>query len=197
MIKLTPEILGILSVVFAALSYPPYLISMLKGKIKPHVFSWALWSLLTFIAFAIQLASGAGPGAWTTGFSAVCTTIIAVVAIRYGERNITRSDWLAFAGGLLAIPLWLGMKNPTAAAILVTAIDAAGFYPTFRKSWHKPREELLYMNLITMMKHFLSLAALTVFSIPTALFPATLMTLNILLAAMITGRRLALKQRLS
>jgi chromate transport protein ChrA len=186
---LTPDIFGIVSAVVALVAYPPYLKSVLQQRTKPHVFSWVIWTLLTWIAFAIQVASGAGPGAWATGLTAFCTTIIAIVSLRHGEKNITRSDWATFIAGLLAIPLWILTKDPTASAILVTVIDCFGFYPTFRKSWHKPQEEFVITHFLSLIKHALSIFALTIVNIPTAFYPIALLIMNILLVAMIVWRR--------
>lgn len=186
---MTPEFFGIFSAVLAIIAYPPYFISVLRGKTRPHVFSWGLWTLLTWIAFAIQVAGGAGPGAWSTGITGVCTTLIAVISFKHGEKNITRSDWAAFLAGLAAIPLWIWTKDPTASAILVTLIDLFGFYPTFRKSWHKPREEMVFAHALSLAKHAVSLPALAVINIPTTLYPVALLLANVGLVGMIWVRR--------
>lgn len=182
---MTPELFGIISVVFAIVAYPPYIISILRRKTVPHAFSWVLWTLLTWIAYAIQASSGAGAGSWATGITALCTTIIMLFTFKYGEKNITRSDRMMFIGGIAAIPLWLLTKDPTASAILVTLIDAAGFYPTMRKSWLKPREEMAFTHFLSMIKHGLSLRALAVVNIPTAFYPAALLAMNVILVAII------------
>ena len=183
------EIYGSLSVVLAIASYAPYFVATLKGTNKPHVFSWVLWSLLTWIAFAIQVLSGAGPGAWASGVTAFCCIVIALASFRHGEKKITASDWVAFVAGLLTIPLWFATKDPTASALLVTAIDLFGFYPTFRKSWHKPREEMVTTHALSLVKHFFAIAALSVVSIPTAFYPAALFAANVLLVSEIVYRR--------
>jgi hypothetical protein len=184
-----PEIYGGLAVVFALVSYVPYFLATLKGTNKPHAFSWVLWSLLTWIAFAIQASSGAGPGAWASGATAICCVAIAVVSFKHGEKGVTRGDWAAFVTGLLAIPLWIATKDPAASALLVTFVDLAGFYPTFRKSWRKPRQEMVSTHLLSMIKHLLSIAALEAVSIPTAFYPASLFVANVLLSGMILLRR--------
>jgi heme/copper-type cytochrome/quinol oxidase subunit 4 len=184
------EVYGGLSVILALVSYTPYLASTLQGSNKPHVFSWVLWSLLTWIAFAIQVVSGAGPGAWATGVTAFYCAVIASVSLKHGEKRITRSDWVAFLIGLLTIPLWIATNDPVASALLVTAVDLFGFYPTFRKSWSKPREEMVSTHILSAIKHGLSISALSLVSIPTAFYPAALLVANVLLSGMILARRL-------
>ena len=52
-------IFGILAGVFSAISYPPYIVAILKGKAKPERASWLIWSVLTAMGFFTQLAVGA------------------------------------------------------------------------------------------------------------------------------------------
>jgi hypothetical protein len=190
---LTPEAFGAISVFVALLAYPPYLKSVFQKRTKPHVFSWLIWSLLAWIAFAIQVIAGAGPGAWASGFSAFCTTAITVASLWHGEKNVTWSDWSIFIAGLLAIPLWIMTKDPTASAILVTAIYSSGFYTTFRKTWRKPQEELAATYILNAIKQALSLFALTTVNIPTALYPSALLLMNTLLVFMLAWRRYRVK----
>jgi hypothetical protein len=191
------EIYGGLAVAFALVSYGPYFLATLKGTNKPHAFSWVLWSLLTWIAFAIQTLSGAGPGAWASGVTAFCCVVIGFASVKHGEKGVTRSDWAAFLMGLMAIPLWIATKDPTASALLVTFVDLAGFYPTFRKSWHKPHEEMVTTHALSMIKHLLSIGALVVVNIPTAFYPASLFVANVLLSGMILLRRSAIRLGIS
>src|SRR5690606_16045788 len=109
-----------------------------RGTNKPHMFTWIIWTLLTAIILAAQIVGGAGPGAWSTGAVLLPCIIITVLAIQRGEKNITASDWVMFLAGLAAIPVWLATSNPLWAVIIVVAIDALAFGPTFRKSWFRP-----------------------------------------------------------
>jgi hypothetical protein len=181
---------GLISVVLATWSFVVYLKSILRGETRPHLFTWILWTLLTWIAFVIQVYAGAGPGAWATGVAAVLTSIIFIYAIRFGDREYKRSDWVALILGLMSIPLWMVTEDPTWSAILVTIIDAFGFYPTIRKSWVKPKEESLLGHSIPILKHAFSIAAIQSHSIASTFYPAVLLLMNVILVAVIyVGRR--------
>src|SRR5580658_926912 len=97
------ELFGLFSAVLTFVSYAPYFCSLIKGQTKPHLFTWVIWALATGVVTAAQYKSGAGAGAWATGFTCLLTTIIAVAAIRNSEKNITPSDWGAFLRGLAAM----------------------------------------------------------------------------------------------
>src|SRR3989344_7062194 len=134
-------LLGILATVIGIIGYIPYFVDIFRGKTKPHVFSWFVWTLLTSIAFFAQVAGDAGPGAWVTGLTAMVCLVITLLAFTRGEKEITRLDWMSFVGALLGIILWIKNQDPLPSVILVTLVDAIAFIPTFRKSYHKPNEE--------------------------------------------------------
>ncbi len=183
------EIFAWFSLVIAVVSYIPYLRSILQGQTKPHVFSWLVWGVLTGIAFLAQKTDGAGPGAWATGFTAIVSGVFVVLGLFKGEKNITRSDWISFVSALAIIPVWYFTSNPLLAIILVTLIDMLGFYPTFRKSWAKPTEELPFTYILSAIKFFVAMCALDHFSWITALYPASLVIMDTAFVVMIAWRK--------
>lgn len=188
----TSEILGWISLAFATAGYIPYLYSIWLGKTKPHGFSWFIWGLLTAIAYFAQVQSGAGPGSWATAMTACACFLITIFSLFKGEKHITRSDWLTFTAALAAIPIWYITDNPLSAILLITLIDALGFWPTFRKSWHKPHEEHPLTYFLSAVKFTLSMLALHSFNWTTALYPASLIFMNGAFVLMVIYRRLAL-----
>ncbi|MBI1272983.1 MAG: hypothetical protein GC131_02720 [Alphaproteobacteria bacterium] len=180
---------GYLSLLLTVAAYAPYVWMTWRGSNRPHVFSWAIWSLLMSIAAAAQYAGAAGPGYWATACSAGFCIVIAAMALYGGEKNITRSDWAFLAAALAAIPLWAATDEPLAAVLLVTAVDLLGYGPTLRKSWARPREEMALHYVISNAKHIASIAAISVYSLTTALYPAALIAANSVLVAVIMARR--------
>src|SRR5947208_1365682 len=41
----------------------PYVVGMLRGRIRPHAFTWLVWTVTTMIAFAGPLVANGGIGA--------------------------------------------------------------------------------------------------------------------------------------
>ncbi len=187
-------ILGLIAVGMTVWAHLPYFVHTLRGTNKPHVFTWVIWSLLTGIAFAAQVAGQAGPGAWVTGVTGVICVAITIVAFRQGEKDITRSDWIMFIAGLAAIPAWVLTSDPFWSVLIVVGIDACAFWPTFRKSWHKPHEENSFMYGFNIPRHSVALCALETVSPVTALYPATLLVLNVIMYAMLKLRRRTMAQ---
>jgi len=182
-------ILGTVAVAMTIWAHIPYLLHTMRGTNKPHIFTWVIWTLLTAIAFAAQIAGEAGPGAWATGITAIICIVISIAAFRSGSKDITRSDWIMFAGGLAAIPLWLVTDSPVLSIWIVTLIDCSAFYPTFRKSWHKPMEENTFMYGFNIPRHALTLLAISNVSVVTMLYPAALFLMNCVMYVMLKLRR--------
>lgn len=181
--------LGILATSMAFFSYIPYIRNMLSGKTKPHAFSWLVWGALTAIAFVGQVSDNAGPGAWVTGFTAMVSFFIFVTALRTGEKDISKSDWFSLIGAGLAMLLWWATSNPLTAVILITLIDALGFYPTFRKSYHKPHQETAITFAISGLKFIVAIFALENLTLVTWLYPASLVLMNGIFVIMLLIRR--------
>lgn len=181
--------LGIIATVMAFVSYIPYIRNMLSGKTKPHAFSWLVWGTLTAIAFVGQVSEGAGPGAWVTGFTACVSFFIFITALRTGEKDISKSDWLSLIGAGVAMLLWWATSDPLIAVILITLIDALGFFPTFRKSYHKPYEETAITFAISGLKFIVAIFALENLTPVTWLYPASLVLMNGIFVVMLLIRR--------
>lgn len=189
MLALSQELWGVLSVCFALGSLVPYLYSTLKTHTRPHVFTWVIWSFITVTAFFVQSTSGAGPGAWATGVTAFFCLIITAVSFKKGEKEITRSDWATFIAAIVVIPVWMSTKNATLAAIWITCIDLLAYYPTYRKTWRRPHQEMALSRGLSVIKHIFSLLALERVAIATALYPFSLVLMNSALFILILWRR--------
>jgi hypothetical protein len=175
-------------------AFVPYILSVLKGRTKPHVFSWVIWGVATVIVFFAQLADGGGVGAWSIGLSGVLTLYIAYLA--YQRRNelwITRSDWVYFILALLSIPVWYFTDDPFWAVAILTTIDTLGFLPTFRKAYDKPFEEQLFLYVVMTVRNLVSIPALEHYSWTTVLFPATLSVTCAVFIVMVAARRFKAK----
>ena len=60
------NIIGIVAIALTFIGYAPYFRDLIKGKTKPHIFSWFIWAIVTSIIFALQVSAGAGLGSVVT-----------------------------------------------------------------------------------------------------------------------------------
>ncbi len=178
-----------IGIVIGLVSYGFYFYGIYRGKTKPHVFTWFVWTILNGIVFFAQIYKGGGFGSWIVGVNALSCLAVTIAAIIYGEKHITRADWFSFFGALSGIALWLITKNPLLAVILSSVVDIFAIIPTFRKSYYKPQEENALAFTFDTIKFALSLFALKSFNLTTVFYPASVVLIDSVLVLMILIRR--------
>lgn len=182
-------IIWVIAVIFTLWWYFYYVRDIFLWKTKPHIFSWLIWWVLTWIGFVIQYNDWAWPGAWITLVSAIICLLIAFLAIKYWEKNITFSDKVSFLSAIIVTIFWLLLDNPLLSIILIVVIDTLSFYPTFRKSWNNPWEETLIHYYFASFKFVLAIIALNNFSLLTLLYPLSLVIVNGVFIIMVLYRK--------
>lgn len=181
--------IGILSVALTIIGYTPYVLDILKGKTKPHIFSYLIWSIVTAIIFALQVSAGAQSGSWVTLCVTSILLLIFFLSIKKGTKDIKKIDIVFLIITLLTLPLWLVVKQPVLSIIVLSTIDMLGFIPTIRKSWNDPYSETLSLYVITTFRHAISMFAIVEYSIVTWLFPATWVMANAFFSVLLIIRR--------
>jgi hypothetical protein len=187
------ELLSAVAIVLTLFAFLPYIRSIIKGEVRPHVFSWVIWGSTTFVVFLAQLEARGGVGAWPIGVSGIITILIAFLAYwKRADVSITKTDWLFFVSAMSSLPLWYLTSDPLWAVVILTAVDVLGFGPTFRKAHARPRSESLLFFALFAARNLVVIMALESRSVTTVLFPAATAAACMLLMAMIMYRRWAL-----
>lgn len=183
------EILGGIAATLAIAQSVPYIIDIFRGTTRPHLYTYLIWSIVTTIAFFGQVAGGGGPGAWTTGAMAALTIFVLLLCFKHGTEDVTTFDLVCLIAALFAIVPWWLTKDPMYSVVLATAIDVLAFFPTIRKSYNDPSSETLISYVSNLLRHPLSILALSVYSVTTVVYPAALFAMNIILVSVIVTRR--------
>ena len=178
-----------MAILVASLRYGTYFYTIFKGETTPHAFSWFLWGTVTGIGTFAQFSLQGGPSAYALGFVSVTCYIVAVLGFVIGERDYTRSDWFALLTCLLAIVLWMKTNNPVIALVLIMLIDGLTYFPTIRKSFHKPQTEPPISYGFAGLRYFLMLFAVPEPTWETLMYPFFLMATDWGFAIYIVIRR--------
>lgn len=193
---LSPELFAYLAIFVSVIRYGTYLRAIYLKEARPHVFSWFNWGVVTGIGAYAQITLDGGPSAWVLVVVSSTCFFISGVALFIGEKNITRSDWYAFLGALVAIPVWVYTENPVAAIIVIVVIDILTYYPTIRKSWHDPWGEPPMSYFWAGLRYFLALFAVSPVTWETLFYPFFLMATDWGFALYILYRRKVLINKL-
>jgi len=184
------QLVGLAAVVLTVVAYVPYISAIRAKAVKPHFFSWLIWSLTTVIVFFAQMAAEGGAGAWSTGMSAAITLYVAWLAlVLRSDFSNTTADWCFLIAAMLSLPVWFFTDDPLWSVVILTVVDAFGFGPTLRKAWHKPQEESMQFYLLFGARSLLSVAALESRTLTTVLFPVAMVVACVLVSVLLWWRR--------
>lgn len=189
------EALGIIAVVITFVGYAPYVLDTIKGKTRPHIFSWFTWGFVTFIIFALQVLGHGGAGTYTTLATAILCSGIFILGLRNGKKDITKFDTVTFVISLIATGIWIFAKQPVISTLLIVTINTLANLPTIRKSWKDPHSETLFTWEMGAVRNFLGLLALQSYSLLTWLYPVTNLIINIIESSLLIYRRKQLKAK--
>ncbi len=162
----------------------PYILGILKGKVKPNIVSWITWMLLTGLATSAELAAHEYRTAIFTGVCTLAVVAVVLLGLFYGYVKYTRFDYICQLSTLVGLALWWLFNSPAAGIIAAVAIDFIGAMPTFRHAWNQPGEENALTFGISACSAVFSVLALTSFNVSSLSYPIYLVFAN--LAIMVT-----------
>ena len=179
----------VLSLVLGALSYIPYIRSMVRRQTTPHPYTWLIWSITTGTAAVGGWYGGGGYGVLLLALWSVLTFLVFLLSFKYGTKNITKGDVALLVLALLAILVWWQLNAPLLSILMVTAIDAFGYVPTIRKSFEEPWSESLSSWFLFTVTALIGLVALAQYNFLTVVYLGMSATLNTIVMGVCLFRR--------
>ncbi len=186
-VKLT---LALVAAGMALIGNIPYLLDTLKAKIRPHPYTWFVWSVVSFVTFFGQLQKGAGFALIATGAAEIFTILIFIASLRFGFKHVRRVDTIFLVICLLGLIPWYVTDDPTLSVIAVVFVDIMAYIPTLRKAYRHPDTEngiLYWMNIV---RHILVMLSLGSYNLVTMLHSVSMITTNsVMLLSLARGRK--------
>jgi len=188
------EIIGGVAVILTFVAYIPYYRDILKGKTRPHIYSWSLWGLLTVLLVALQIKGGAGAATWVTAAAGLLCIGVVLLSLKNGKKDITTSDTVVAVLSLLAIGFWLIADKPVISISLVIIADMLAFIPTVRKSYYEPYSETLSLYVTNALRFTLTFFAVEHYTYLSASWIVAWVIGNALLSILIFLRRKQIRE---
>lgn len=179
------SILASIAAIFALVGNIPYLRDVFRQKVKPHPYTWFVWSIVSLVTFFGQVVKGAGVGAIPTGVSEIFTIIIFLFSLKYGFKEATLKDKIFLAIALAGLIPWVLTKDPTISVIIVVSIDLIAFIPTLQKTARLPESENYILFLMNALRHLLALFSLQAYNIATMLHSVVMIIVNFIMTYLI------------
>lgn len=184
------DVLAIIAAILAVAGNLPYIRDAFTRRVKPHPFTWLVWTIVSAIVFFGQLAEGAGIGALPAGIAEIFTIIIFIFSLQYGFKYVKKSDTYFLIAALLGIIPWLLFDNPTISVIIAVTIDLIAFVPTLRKTYLHPESETPILYGSNVLRHILTLLSLQAYNIATMLHSISMIITNSMMVSLITRKNL-------
>jgi hypothetical protein len=188
--------IAIIASVLAIAGNVSYVKSTLRGKTKPHPYSWFVWTIVSLTTFFGGLQKGAGVGAIPTGVAELFTVVVFAISLwrlikgRDVEQINKKVDTCFLVVALLGIVPWFITKDPTISVITVVTVDLLAFIPTLRKTWSHPETENPLLYATNVARHVLTLVALEAYNVATMLHSISMICSNTVMVILIRVRRL-------
>jgi len=182
------ELLAVIASFVAIGGNIPYLRDVISKRITPHPYTWFVWTIVSAITLVGQVVKGAGIGALPTAVAESFTLLIFLYSLRYGFKNVIKSDNYFLAAALLGLVPWAITKDPTISVIIAVAIDLVAFTPTIRKTWRKPETETPILFGANVTRHVLTLLSLSTYNIATTLHSIAMIITNSIMTLIILFR---------
>jgi len=180
---------GVIAAIIGSACFVPYIRDIYKKITTPHMYTWLIWTILQGTVVIAMFSNNAGSGVYSLATGTLLCAFTCILSIKNGTKNITTFDTICLIGALVAIAVYIFLKDTLLSIILMSIIDFVGFLPTLRKMYIEPHSETLAMYGLFAFSGTFTLLALSEYSLITVLYPVTLMAINIIATCVIWWRR--------
>lgn len=193
-----PIIFQYLAIVISfCLTRIPYILLILKKKVKPNFSTWLLWGIIPLSSFLVSVLSGTPVleilAVFMAGFASILIVIVALIK----KQFYIESKWLEISCFILAITgliVYFTTKNVLASQVLLALVDFIATLPMLFKIWFdKIDNEPLFVFVINLGYFIISLLTQTTFTIASSLFLVYLIMADILIVFSIIIKNYRLK----
>jgi hypothetical protein len=182
-------VFSVVASVIAIVAYYPYIRDIFLRKTKPHMYTWLIWAITTGTATAGAWRGEGGGSVFSLAIILAIVLVIVLLSLKYGTKNITKSDKIILILALGSIVVWWQLDNPTMAVIMAAVIDVFAYIPTYRKSWNFPGEETLVFWMADVIIYTLILLSLAEYNWLTVPYIVVSVVANIILVVILFFRK--------
>jgi hypothetical protein len=167
-----------------------YLVSTVKGRVRPNRVSFLLWSVVPMIAFFAQIKQGVGLVAlmtFSTGFLPF-TVFIASFFNKKSEWKLTMFDLICGILSVAGLVLWMITKVGNIAILFCIVADGLAAVPTVMKAYRYPDTEIAWPWIATSAGVILTLLTLSKLTFANSGFILYILFINILIYCLVQFR---------
>lgn len=152
-------LLLILSACMGAVALYPYIRDIIRGRTRPRIVTWSIWTFLAGVMTVSALFAGETPSAVLSAQGFIGCGIVVLLGWKKGSTQIGKLDIVSLVGAIIGLIVLIWLRSPTVALILSVSIDAIAFGPTLMHAWTDPDEESLASYVLNVVSAGLAIAA--------------------------------------
>lgn len=158
-----------------------YIRDMFRGKTKPNLVTWGLWTFAPLVATGAALSVNAN--SWSTarifmsGFGPLLVFIFAFI-VKQGYWKLSRFDYWCSGLSLIALAIWLVADSPVIAILVAAIADLFATLPTIIKAWKYPETETFYTHFVGLFTASIVIPAIPIWNIENSAFQVYLLLAN-------------------
>ena len=111
-------IAGITAGIFSLTAYVPYILSIVRKETRPNRASWIIWLAVSAIITLSYRDAGATYAFWAPAGYTLGSTVVTILAIKYGVGGWTRFDRTCLMGAGIGLVLWRTFDSPMTALLI-------------------------------------------------------------------------------
>lgn len=155
---MTLTLLIISSLIGASALYP-YIRDLIRGRVRPRLVSWSVWTILAGVMTISALLNGHFASAALSAQGLFGCGAVVLFGWKRGSRQIGRIDIISLIGAAIGLLSLIFLHDPNLALLMSVAIDAVAYMPTLVHAWTDPDEESLACYVLDVAAASLALVA--------------------------------------
>lgn len=184
MISTMQRILLGLSAIITIIGSTIYVVSILKGRSKPHRITRFVLFFVLGLNFISELAAHGNTGAKLyAGIIATYGAVFFFLSLKHGMGGSTFFDWTCLLIAVVGIAGWQLTGNAVLGIYLAAAADFVAYLPAFVKTWKHPHTESPWLYIDSGLGSLLSLAAYKISSV--SVFQITVLLTGVIMIGLI------------
>lgn len=191
-------VLTIIGVLLVTMAGVPYISAIIRGRVRPKLISWGIWTVLGVLTTLAALGESQIPSALVSAVAAVTCLTVVVLGWSRGSRRITRLDVVCLIGALAGLVVYFAARDPFLALAVSVTVDAIAFVPTLAHGWTDPDEESLssFVYIVAGQGFVVAAALIGGATITGLLYPLYSLTFNGAMAYVLFSAKFSLRSKI-
>jgi len=161
----------IISNIFLFIAYFIYEYSIFKKITVPHKTTRFLIMIILTLGTLSLYIQGDRVSIWLIGFSALHSTFIFFLSLKYGMGGWSKFDIACLIIAILGIIIWQLTNNPAIGLYAMIIADFVAYLPTFIKTYKLPNTEYWLVYIFELFATTFTLLAIQTWEIQAYIYP--------------------------